>query len=109
MPHQVSWQFVSMKSQAPVHVLGPEAAPSAARASSVQQMPAVARIVAATMLRFFVMAAPLPQTRTILTWKMAAARQNRHLEQIPIPCGARATIVAAETSWTAIVPTPLIL
>jgi hypothetical protein len=40
---------------------------------------------------------------------MAAARQNRHLEQIPIPCGARATIVAAETSWTAIVPTPLIL
>jgi hypothetical protein len=61
------------------------------------------------MLRFFVMAAPLPQTRTILTWKMAAARQNRHLEQIPIPCGARATIVAAETSWTAIVPTPLIL
>jgi hypothetical protein len=35
---------------------------------------------------------------------MAAARQNRHLEQIPIPCGARATIVAAETSWTAILP-----
>jgi hypothetical protein len=60
------------------------------------------------MLSFFVMAAPLPQTRTILTWKMAAARQNRHLEQIPIPCGARATIVAAETSWTAILPTPLI-
>jgi hypothetical protein len=61
------------------------------------------------MLSFFVMAAPLPQTWTILTWKMAAARQNRHLEQIPIPCGARATIVAAETSWTAILPTPLIL
>jgi hypothetical protein len=69
MPYQVSWQSVSMKSQVPVHVLGPEAvvagdalaaAPSAARASSVQQMPAVARIVAATMLSFFVMAAPLP-------------------------------------------------
>src|SRR6266404_9503764 len=118
MPYQVSWQSVSMKSQGPVHVLGPEAvvagdalaaAPSAARASSVQQMPAVARIVAATMLSFFVMAAPLPQTWTILTWKMAAARQSRHLEQIPIPCGARATVFAAESNWTPpIVPTPLI-
>src|SRR4029077_18865374 len=88
MPHQVSWQSVSMKSQGPVHVLGPAlaAAPSADRASTAQHTAAVARIVAATMLSFFVMAAPLPQTWTILTWKMAAARQSRH-------CGANSNSV----------------
>src|SRR6476659_6860293 len=92
-----------MKSQGPVHVLGPAlaAAPSAARASSAQQMPAMARIVAATMLSFFVMAAPLPQTWTILTWKMAVARQSRHLEQIPIPCGARATLFQSQVELDA--------
>src|SRR5215475_11092940 len=44
MPYQVSWQSVSIKSQRPVHVLA-----SAARASTPQQAPAAARIVAANM------------------------------------------------------------
>ena len=66
MPYQVSWQFVSIKSQAPAHVLGAEAAvagealvgtASAARASTAHKTPAAARIVAAKMPSF-VMAAP---------------------------------------------------
>src|SRR2546427_9284010 len=55
MPYQVSWQSVSIKSQRPVHVLAP-----AARASTPQQAPAAARIVAAKMPSL-VMAVPLPQ------------------------------------------------
>jgi hypothetical protein len=72
MPYQVSWQFVSMKSQRPVHVLGADAdvaaevlagaallaAGSAAHAPLAT--PAAARIVAAKIFRF-VMAAPLPR------------------------------------------------
>src|ERR1700745_3102446 len=55
MPYQVSWQSVLMKSQTPVHVLGA----SAARASTPQQAPAAARIVAAK-IPSFVMTAPCP-------------------------------------------------
>jgi len=52
--YQVSWQFVSIKSRKPMHVLGVEAAvvgvasvatASAAHASTSQQAPATARIV----------------------------------------------------------------
>src|SRR5262249_21848722 len=68
MPYQVSWQSVSIKSQRPVHVLA-----SAARASTPQHAPAAARIVAAK-IPSFVMAAPLPSTWTILTWKMTITR-----------------------------------
>src|SRR5215510_11436198 len=71
MPYQVSWQFVSIKSQTPVHVLGAEAlGAEAAMAGEVAvggisaahaplAAPAAAMIVAAKMPSL-VMAAPLP-------------------------------------------------
>jgi hypothetical protein len=31
------------------------------------------------------------------------------MEQIPIPCGARATLFQSKSNWMLIVPTPLIL
>src|SRR5262245_58870720 len=87
MPYQVNWQSVSMKSQRPVHVL----AASAARASTPQQAPAAARIVAAKMPSF-VMSAPAP-TWTIVTWKMSVARHIPTLAKNFDPSGVRATAV----------------
>src|SRR6266566_9828982 len=105
MPYQVSWQSVSIKSQRPVHVLAP-----AARASTPQQAPAAARIVAAKMPSL-VMAAPCPNldhrdlrighgsspcpapTWTIVTWKMSVARHIPTLAKNFDPSGVRATAV----------------
>src|SRR6266699_453548 len=72
MPYQVSWQSVSIKSQRPVHVLA-----SAALASTPQQAPAAARIVAAKMPSL-VMAVPPAPTWTIVTWNWSW--------QFPLPC-----------------------
>src|SRR5262245_17321787 len=87
MPYQVSWQSVSIKSQRPVHVLA-----SAARASTPQQAPAAARIVAAKMPNL-VMAVALPQLGTIVTWKMSVARHIPTLAKNFDPSGVRATLV----------------
>src|SRR6266699_240315 len=87
MPYQVSWQSVSIKSQRPVHVLA-----SAALASTPQQAPAAARIVAAKMPSF-VMASPPAPTWTIVTWKMSVTSHIPTLAKNFYPSGCRATPV----------------
>src|SRR5215471_18303373 len=64
-----------MKSQRPVHVLG-----AALAADTPQQALAAARIVAAK-IPSLVMAAPLPSTWTILTWKMTITRHGINLDE----------------------------
>src|SRR5262249_22318634 len=102
MPYQVSWQFVSMKSQTPVHVLGADAdgvadvlagaallaAGSAAHAPLAA--PAGARIVAAKMLSL-VMGAPPAPTLAIVTLKMSVARHIPTLAKNFDPSGVRTT------------------
>src|SRR5215831_671054 len=87
MPYQVSWQFVSIKSQGPVHVLGAEAAAageaivgtlSAAHASVSHAAPAAARIVT-TKMPSFVMGAPLAHDdcMTIVTQEARSTSHSR--------------------------------
>src|SRR6516165_5299115 len=101
MPYQVSWQPVSIKSQAPVHVLGVEAAGggeallgtgSAAHASAPHA--ATARIVAAKMPNF-VMAAPPASTSTNRDLEKVSCKAQSgpfaSLAEIFHPSGRRAT------------------